>query len=240
MYNSLFYYDKIEIKDFEDMGGNVMGITCCICGKRQSGWSIDYPLSRQMSNFRICGDCNLHCTKISEAKNADEVKAEIKYIKSKLETNEEAEQEVIRFCNNIFNQYLTGFDENKTVSAVNTEINNKIEDLVNEMMITTGFDFQGYKITKYFDYVASETVLGLGTLRAIAASASNMLGTSSPELSSKIEKARKTALKEMKEKAAGQYGANAIIGVDIDFTMFGDSMIAVIANGTAVYIEKEK
>lgn len=216
-----------------------MGTKCCICGKRQSGWAIDYPLSSQMSGFRMCGECNLHCARLSETNNSDEVKTEIKYIRGLLESNSEADEVVKNYCNNIFESYLNGFEENKSVSEVSEEIDEKATKLINDMLITTGYDFQGYKITQYFDYVAAETVIGLGAFKSILAGVSNFMGTVSPELSSKIENARKLAINTLKQKAAGQYGANAIIGIDIDFTMFGDSMIAVIANGTAVYIEKE-
>lgn len=216
-----------------------MGTKCCICGKRLSGWTIDYPLSSQMSGFRMCGECNFHCTQLSATSNSDDIKTEIKYIKGVLEANSEADEVVKNYCNNIFESYLKGFEENKSVSEVSDEIDEKDFKLLNDMLITTGYDFQGYKITQYFDYVAAETVIGLGAFKSLLAGISNFMGTVSPELSSKIENARKLAINTLKQKAAGQYGANAIIGMDIDFTMFGDSMIAVIANGTAVHIERE-
>ena len=73
----------------------------------------------------------------------------------------------------------------------------------------------------------------------MAASITNIIGDESIVLSRKIDEAKFAAMEELKEKAV-DIGANAIIGIDIDFSMFGDSMIAVIANGTAVMIETEK
>ena len=108
---------------------------------------------------------------------------------------------------------------------------------INSVMVTSGFEFQGYTIVEYHDYVSSEVVMGMGVFKSLFAGISNFTGFESNALSEKIAETRKMVLNIIRKRAM-EAGANAIIGLDMDFTMFGETMIAVIANGTAVTIGK--
>lgn len=105
------------------------------------------------------------------------------------------------------------------------------------MKITSGYNFEGYAIVNYIDFITGETVIGMGLFKSIFAGVANITGTESVALADKMQEAKNGAINALRQKAY-ELGANAIIGIDIDFTMFADSMLAVIANGTAVEIKK--
>ncbi len=104
-------------------------------------------------------------------------------------------------------------------------------------MLTSGYNFEGYKIVSYNGIVSGEVVLGTGFLSESSASLSDFFGTVSEEFSTKMVKAKEMATSKMLDSSTLK-GGNAIIGVDFDYTTFKNNMIAVSANGTSVTIEK--
>lgn len=212
-----------------------MAITCCLCGKKQSGWICDYPFSVELSDQRVCAECYDRYEKIVQAKALSDVQDEIAYIKN-VTNNNSSLSTTINLC---LNKIFEVDNSSKSYNEVETEMTEARKQEIDNMLVTSGFDVQGYDIIKYHDYISSEVVMGMGAIKAIFASISNITGMESDSLSEKIGEARKKVLEGIREKAL-EKNANAIIGLDIDFTMFGDSLIAVIANGTAVTIKKKE
>jgi len=116
------------------------------------------------------------------------------------------------------------------------------------MLITSGFDFNGYKITKYSGYISGDDVVQIerGSERWFG-QATNV----GDSLMSSLSSIRRNALAELKE-AAYDLGCNAVIGVDFDYltlepetvnsgggTLYLPYVFGVTANGNAVIIEKE-
>lgn len=81
-----------------------------------------------------------------------------------------------------------------------------------------------------------EYVLGTGFLSALGANLADITGSNSTMYGEKLRKAKEASVNEL-EKTAVSLGANAIIGVDVDYNVFMNDVIAVAANGTAVMIE---
>ena len=106
------------------------------------------------------------------------------------------------------------------------------------MLTTTTSVIQGYKIEQYLDIVTGETIMGANIVRDLMASITDIVGGRSGAYESKLQDGRKEALVEMKQ-AAMRLGANAVIGVDIDYEVIGNSMLMVAASGTAVVLKKE-
>ncbi|MCB5267473.1 MAG: YbjQ family protein [Candidatus Cloacimonetes bacterium] len=106
------------------------------------------------------------------------------------------------------------------------------------MLITTTPVIQGFRIVKYLDIVTGETIMGANILRDLMASITDIVGGRSGAYESKLQDGRKAALEEMKNVAM-RLGANAVIGVDIDYEVIGNSMLLVAASGTAVVLEQE-
>ena len=105
------------------------------------------------------------------------------------------------------------------------------------LLLTSGFNFEGYKITRYIGFFSGECALGTGFLSSVNAGLADFLGSNSSMYEQKLSKAKSMALSELKELARGN-GANAIIGLDVSYTAFSADVIGVIAKGTAVRIEK--
>ena len=103
------------------------------------------------------------------------------------------------------------------------------------MIITTTPSVEGYKITDYRGIVVGEAIMGANVVRDVFASITDIVGGRSGAYESKLQDARETALGELEERAAA-LGANAVVGVDLDYEVVGQSMLMVSASGTAVVI----
>ena len=104
------------------------------------------------------------------------------------------------------------------------------------MIISTTNTLEGKKITSYLGIVTGETIIGANIFRDFFAGIRDIVGGRSGAYEEVLKEARETALKELEEKAM-QAGANAIIGVDLDYETIGQSMLMVTASGTAIRYE---
>ena len=106
------------------------------------------------------------------------------------------------------------------------------------MLVTTTNTVEGKKIAEYMGLVAGEAILGANIFRDLFASIRDIVGGRSGSYEKVLGDARQTAVAEMTDKAAS-LGANAVIGVDLDYETIGSngSMLMVTAAGTAVRIE---
>lgn len=107
-----------------------------------------------------------------------------------------------------------------------------------DLLITSGYNFEGYKITAYLGLCSGEAALGTGFLSSLGASLADFLGTNSSMYEEKLNAARNIALDNLIEHARS-CGANAIIAVQIEYTAFSADIMGVTANGTAVRIEEK-
>ena len=104
------------------------------------------------------------------------------------------------------------------------------------MIVTTTPSLEGHRIVQYKGIVAGEAIMGANVFRDVLASITDIVGGRSGAYESKLQDARDTALRELEERAAAK-GANAVIGVDLDYEVVGQSMLMVSASGTAVVLE---
>lgn len=107
------------------------------------------------------------------------------------------------------------------------------------MLVSTTSVIQGYKVEKYLDIVTGEIIMGANILRDLMASITDIVGGRSGAYESKLQDGRLVAINEMKQ-AALRLGANAVIGIDLDYEVIGNSMLLVAASGTAVVLVKEE
>ena len=103
------------------------------------------------------------------------------------------------------------------------------------MLTTTTNAIEGKTITQYYGVVSGETIIGANIIKDFFAGIRDIIGGRSGSYEKIIRQAKEAALQEMCENAAA-LGANAVIGIDLDFETVGDtnSMLMVIATGTAV------
>jgi uncharacterized protein YbjQ (UPF0145 family) len=101
------------------------------------------------------------------------------------------------------------------------------------MIVSTTHDLQGRSIDEYLGIVVGESIIATSMLRDIKAGLRDIVGGRSGAYEEKMREARDVAIKEMQDEAA-QLGANAVVGVDIDYETVGNGMMMVSASGTAV------
>lgn len=96
----------------------------------------------------------------------------------------------------------------------------------------------GRKVTRYLGIVSGEAIVGANIFRDLFASVRDIVGGRAASYENVLQNARETALAEMTAHAA-KLGANAVIGVDLDYETLGQggSMLMVCASGTAVVVE---
>ena len=101
------------------------------------------------------------------------------------------------------------------------------------MIVTTTPTIEGRPIRTYHGIVTGEAIMGANVVRDFFASVTDIVGGRSGAYESKLQDARETALREMQDQAA-RLGATAVVGVDLDYEVVGNSMLMVSSSGTAV------
>ncbi len=105
------------------------------------------------------------------------------------------------------------------------------------MLISTTSVLQDKRVTRYLGVVSGEAILGANIVRDVLAGIRDVVGGRSAAYEQELRKAKDLALREMEEQAAG-LGANAIIGVDLDYETLGNgTMLMVSASGTAAVVD---
>lgn len=106
------------------------------------------------------------------------------------------------------------------------------------MIVTTTPQIEGKKIIDYKGIVCGEVISGVNFVKDFMAGIRDFVGGRSEAYEDELIKARTGAIEEMKRRAA-EMGANAIVGIDIDYEVLGQagSMLMVTASGTAVVVE---
>ena len=106
------------------------------------------------------------------------------------------------------------------------------------MLISTTSVLEGKRVKQYIGLVSGEAILGANIFRDVFANIRDIVGGRSAAYEKELRKAKEIAVDEMKQQAAS-VGANAIIGVDLDYETIGQTggMLMVSASGTAVVVE---
>ncbi|MCI6875294.1 MAG: heavy metal-binding domain-containing protein [Parabacteroides sp.] len=103
------------------------------------------------------------------------------------------------------------------------------------MLLTTTNTIEGKQIVQYYGIVTGETIIGANLFKDFFAGIRDIVGGRAGSYESVLREAKDTALQELRERAM-QLGANAVIGIDLDYETVGanGSMLMVTAAGTAV------
>ncbi len=106
------------------------------------------------------------------------------------------------------------------------------------MIISTTPSLEGHKIVRYIGVVNGEAIMGANIFKDLFASVRDIVGGRSGSYERELQKARDIALEELQQRAA-KLGANAVVAVDLDYEVLGEtnSMLMVAASGTAVVVE---
>ena len=101
------------------------------------------------------------------------------------------------------------------------------------MILTTTNTVEGRPIRAYHGIVVGEAIMGANIVRDMFARVTDIVGGRAGQYETKLRDARETAMAELKQEALG-YGADAVVGIDIDYEIISDSMMMVSVSGTAV------
>jgi uncharacterized protein YbjQ (UPF0145 family) len=103
------------------------------------------------------------------------------------------------------------------------------------VIITTTPDVQDKKVRQYLGVVTGEAIIGANIFSDLLAGIRDIVGGRAGAYENALRRARDEALREMEEEAQGR-GADAILGVDVDYEVLGrhNGMLMVSASGTAV------
>lgn len=103
------------------------------------------------------------------------------------------------------------------------------------MIKTTTSSVDGHEIEQYIDLVVGEAILGANVIKDILGSIRDFVGGRAAAYEKELGNARKIAIEEMETKAMA-LGADAIVGIDLDYEVIGSSgsMMMVSVSGTAV------
>lgn len=106
------------------------------------------------------------------------------------------------------------------------------------MLLTTTPNIEGKRIIRYCGIIAGEAILGANLFKDLFAGIRDLVGGRSGTYEKELQRAREIALEELEQRARDM-GANAVIGIDIDYEIMGkeNGMLMVSASGTAVIIE---
>lgn len=176
-------------------------------------------------------------------------------IKDKEKFKEYVKSSNIQMVKNFGEDHIKYEDIKKVIDGYNTILEQEPVDpatvernkAISKMLISSGFNFEGYKIIKYSGYISGDDAISVN--RGYDGWFSNAVNTEE-ELMKSLTKVRRKALQELKE-AAYALGCNAVIGVDFDYitldpqtanssggTTYLPYIFCVTANGNAVVIEK--
>lgn len=107
-----------------------------------------------------------------------------------------------------------------------------------EIMFTSGFNFEGYEIVEYLGFVSAQTAVGSNFFRALGAGVTEISDAESEKLTGKLEQANELAMDKLR-KTAERMKADAIIGLELNYTQFANNSVGTVASGTAVKIRKK-
>ena len=215
--------------------------TCRICGKNfglMGGGSEPYT----GHNLQVCNSCGEVLKKIDKVKNEDTQEVKDLFVSVMSMTDDADVKRILtEYSKSVISDSeklvaITNESKEKAERAQNIEEN--FYDLEKAFKVTTGYDFEGYQIMDYKGIVSGDIVLGTGFISEFAASWSDAFGTTSNTFAGKMKTAKQKALKQLMSNAMIT-GANAVIGIDFDYTMFSNNMLGVSANGTAVVVRKK-
>lgn len=105
------------------------------------------------------------------------------------------------------------------------------------MILSTTPTIEGHPVREYKGVVTGETIIGANFVKDFFASIRDVIGGRSGSYEKVLSEARNTSMQEMQERAS-HLGANAIVGIDIDYETIGqgNSMLMVAVSGTAVVV----
>ena len=129
-------------------------------------------------------------------------------------------------------------DEATTQAQTKAQHDERLAQIAS-IQLTTAPQLEGFRVSKTLSIITAEYVGGMNLFRDFLAEVTDLVGGRSGSMQNELKNARETCLTNLKIEAY-QLGANAVIGVDLDYSEIsggGKSMLFLVASGTAVIVE---
>ena len=101
------------------------------------------------------------------------------------------------------------------------------------MIYATTNILEGYQIEKYLGVIAGEAIMGANAFKDFSAGIRDIVGGRSGSYEKELRQAKELAMEDLTAKAE-ELGANAVIGIDLDYETIRGSMLMVSISGTAL------
>jgi uncharacterized protein YbjQ (UPF0145 family) len=101
------------------------------------------------------------------------------------------------------------------------------------MIVTTTGTLEGRRITAYHGVVVGEAIMGANVVRDLFAGITDIIGGRASAYEAKLADGREVAFRELEDRARA-LGADAVVGIDLDYEVVGESMLMISVSGTAV------
>jgi uncharacterized protein YbjQ (UPF0145 family) len=112
-----------------------------------------------------------------------------------------------------------------------------LRQLAKSVVLTTTHNIDGHRVLKYLGIESVEFVIGTGVFSEITTEVEDFFGQRSSAFEKKLQAAKKAAFETLTMLAA-EKGANAVVGIDVDYTEFSGNRVGLVVNGTLVEIER--
>ncbi|MBP3351447.1 MAG: heavy metal-binding domain-containing protein [Lachnospiraceae bacterium] len=202
-------------------------ITCCICNKKIGRKEEGHIFSHKYNNLIVCEKCHnaKEKLKVNVDGNIEDIQQNRKYFEELLyigivHTN--AKEPL---------QMLLKEAENAEKVSLQYRFRNK------DLLITTGTNFEGYKIVNYLNVLNTEMVLNIGMFSELGGEICDISGKTNNIVAQKISDAKEEVLELLKNKAS-ENGANGLLGVEFAVINLIENMLVISATGTAVRLQK--
>lgn len=214
-----------------------MASQCCVCAKKIGLFGSCFPFVEECSDQVLCDDCHAMLMRLRTTGDLEEYTQMQAYFCAYL--SDEKTPDAVK-------GYFARIDQEKAAKHKAMQEKQEAERQYNrnlmDMMLTTGPNFEGYRVAKYLDIVCEEVLFKNGFLNRLSAGFEDLGGTltlKETELSGSselISRARAYVTDKFRRKAAA-LGANAVLAVEYE-SSFGSDIVRVAIFGTAVVIEK--
>jgi len=112
----------------------------------------------------------------------------------------------------------------------------EMEEKISKIIITTSYSIEGKRIIRYIDVISAEIIEGLSIFKDFGVGIADIFGGSASGYEKTLDKMKNIAFNKLKIKAY-DLGANAIVGIDLDYGDLRGTMLMLVVNGTAVIVE---
>lgn len=129
------------------------------------------------------------------------------------------------------------FQKRDVIFAKNAKRRQSLKKDILKVIVTTTNNIEGYEVIEYLGIESIEYVIGTGPFSEFTTGIEDLFGQRSSAFQNKLKTAKKECFEALKFIAADK-GANAVIGIDLDYTEFSGNRVALIVNGTLVKIVK--